>query len=79
MRAQNILLTHFSNRFPKTPQLVTESDPSSPTIAVAFDNSPVRIGDMWKLAYYLPAIEQSFLDSEDPVDEVPENDIKLEL
>ncbi|GJJ16137.1 hypothetical protein Clacol_010417 [Clathrus columnatus] len=80
MQAQNILLTHFSNRFPKTPQLISgEPDPNSPTIAIAFDGSPIRIGDMWKATYYLPAIEQSFLDSEDPVDEEPEKEIRSEL
>lgn len=79
MGAQNILLTHFSNRFPKTPQFVTGSGDSLPTVAVAFDNSPIRIGDMWKLAYYLPAIERSFMDSEDPADEVAENDVKQEV
>lgn len=79
MGAQNILLTHFSNRFPKTPQFVTESGDDLPIVAVAFDNSPVRIGDMWKLACYLPAIEQSFMDSEDPADEVVENDMKQEV
>ncbi|KAF8504184.1 beta-lactamase-like protein [Hysterangium stoloniferum] len=71
MRAKNVLLTHFSNRFPKTPQLATSgaADPTHPTVAIAFDHVTVSIGDMWKLSRYLPAIEQSFIDSEDPEDE----------
>jgi hypothetical protein len=72
MRAKNVLLTHFSNRFPKTPQMATTgpADPTTPTVAVAFDHVTVSIGNLWKLSRYLPAIEQSFIDSEDPEDEI---------
>jgi ribonuclease Z len=70
MKAKNVLLTHFSTRFPKTPQMISApADATDPTIAIAFDHVTVSIGNLWKLNRYLPAIEQSFLDSEDP-DEV---------
>ena len=67
MKAKNVLLTHFSTRFPKTPQMTTApAEATDPTIAIAFDHTTVSIGNLWKLNRYLPAIEQSFLDSEDP-------------
>ncbi|KAF8579988.1 Metallo-hydrolase/oxidoreductase [Ramaria rubella] len=71
MKAKNVLLTHFSNRFPKTPQMTTgPTEASDPTICIAFDHATISIGDLWKLNRYLPAIEQSFIDSEDPEDEI---------
>jgi len=70
MQAKNLLLTHFSNRFPKTPQMINgPSKATDPTIAVAFDHASFSIGNLWKLNRYLPAVEQSFIDSEDPEDE----------
>lgn len=45
-----------------------------PVIAVAFDHLNVTIGEMWKINHYLPAIEQSFLDTlEEGDDEVDES------
>jgi ribonuclease Z len=71
MKAKNVLLTHFSTRFPKTPQMTTASaEDTDPNIAIAFDHATVSIGDLWKLNRYLPAIEQSFLDSEDSEEEI---------
>ncbi|KAF8506255.1 beta-lactamase-like protein [Gautieria morchelliformis] len=71
MKAKNVLLTHFSTRFPKTPQMTSApADATDPTIAIAFDHVTVSIGNLWKLNRYLPAIEQSFLDSEDPEEEI---------
>ncbi|KZT20914.1 hypothetical protein NEOLEDRAFT_1172230 [Neolentinus lepideus HHB14362 ss-1] len=69
MNAENILLTHFSARYPKMPPSLT-SESTHPTIAVAFDHARIRIGDMWKLKAYLPAIEGSFEESEDTDEEV---------
>ena len=41
-----------------------------PTLALAFDHMRIRLGDMRKINTYLPAIEQSFVetldDEEDP-------------
>lgn len=71
MKAKNVLLTHFSTRFPKTPQITIapEDEDTGPTIAIAFDHATVSLGNLWKLNRYLPAVEQSFLDSEDPEEE----------
>lgn len=73
MLAENILLTHFSARYPRAPPKF-EAQPGSPgrrpsTLAFAFDHSVVPIGEMERLRVYLPAIKQNFgdLDDEDEV------------
>ena len=67
MKAQNVLLTHFSARYPKMPPSL--SRPMSPDrirgpiVSLAFDHALTRIGDMGKLRAYLPAIQMSFEDT----------------
>ncbi|KDQ60306.1 hypothetical protein JAAARDRAFT_125659 [Jaapia argillacea MUCL 33604] len=74
MDARNILLTHFSARYPKMPpSLLDSGEPSEkpkPVIGVALDGARISIGNMRRLNAYLPAIEQMFLDvpDEDDVD-----------
>ncbi|EIW77124.1 hypothetical protein CONPUDRAFT_139171 [Coniophora puteana RWD-64-598 SS2] len=74
MNARNTLLTHFSARYPKMPPSVLGHAASTPVLALAFDHGTIRIGDMWKANAYLPAIEQSFVDTQaeegEDVDEV---------
>ncbi|KIJ09075.1 hypothetical protein PAXINDRAFT_172647 [Paxillus involutus ATCC 200175] len=66
MKAQNILLTHFSARYPTMPpSVMTPHKPGDPTLALAFDHANIKIGDMWKMNAYMKAIEQSFIDLED--------------
>jgi ribonuclease Z len=43
-----------------------------PTVALAMDHARIRIGDLWKMANYIPAIEQSFRDIPDEGDEEEE-------
>lgn len=74
MRAQNVLLTHFSSRYPTMPRYLVSSPKGDgtehrPTIALAMDHSCIRVGNFWKMAAYFPAIEQSFRDIGDDVDE----------
>lgn len=69
MKARNILLTHFSARYPNIPPSVeTEHNPGDPTLALAFDHANIKIGEMWKMNAYIKAIEQSFTDLEDEND-----------
>jgi len=76
MNAENVLLTHFSARYPQMPPsgIPTPSahgDTSSePILALAFDHANIAIGDMWKMNLYLPAIEQSFNDIADGEDDL---------
>jgi ribonuclease Z len=72
MNAQNILLTHFSARYPKMPSSVYECQPGDPVIALAFDHANIKIGDMWKMGKYARAIEQSFTDIADIEGEEPD-------
>ena len=77
MRAQNVLLTHFSSRYPTMPRYFASSRRGDgtehrPTIALAMDHACIRVGDLWKMANYFPAIEQSFRDMGDEVDEEEE-------
>lgn len=66
MKARNILLTHFSARYPNIPPSVTaEHNPGDPTLALAFDHANIKISEMWKMNVYIKAIEQSFTDLED--------------
>lgn len=70
MKAQKLLLTHFSSRYPKIPilgtSMSTESDlPSTqwtPEIFVAFDFLHIRLGDFLKAQKYLPVLEAAFSD-----------------
>lgn len=68
MNAENILLTHFSARYPKTPPSIV-ADPNEAPVGLAFDHASMRIRDIWKLNSYLPALEQSFLDTRDEQEE----------
>ncbi|KAL4253032.1 RNase Z family protein [Abortiporus biennis] len=74
MNAKNLLLTHFSARYPQIPPWLMEADTSAtaargPTLALAFDHAKIRIGDLPKLQAYLPAIHQSFDDTKEDGDE----------
>lgn len=69
MGAENVLLTHFSARYPKMPPMLGAAEDGGPVIALAFDHMRVRIGEMQKLRAYLPAIEQSFADVADDDEE----------
>ncbi|KAJ6561082.1 hypothetical protein DFH09DRAFT_1035940 [Mycena vulgaris] len=75
MNAQNVLLTHFSARYPRMPPAVGIARPSSspgarePVVALAFDHANLTIGSMWKLNMYLPVIQQTFADTSEEEDE----------
>lgn len=77
MRAQNVLLTHFSSRYPTIPRYLASSPKGDgiehqPTVALAMDHACIRLGDLWKMAMYIPAIEQNFRDIKDKGDEEEE-------
>lgn len=70
MNAENVLLTHFSARYPKMPPSAF-SETSFP-LAIALDFARMNISDLWKLNAYLPAIEHCFIETaeEDEAEEV---------
>ena len=77
MKAKNVLLTHFSARYPKMPPGIVHGHDvqRGHILGLAFDQIRVTIGDMYKLNLYLPAIEQSFLDSKEEGDD--ETDLSI--
>lgn len=74
-KAKNLLLTHFSARYPKMPPSVVAppeentNEREDPTVALAFDLIEMELDQMWKMKLYLPAIEQCFRDSAEEGDE----------
>jgi len=76
MRARNVLLTHFSSRYPTVPRYFAsprrDDANKKPTVALAMDHACIRVGDLWKMATYIPAIAQSFEDIADEGDEEEE-------
>ena len=50
-----------------------------PVTAVAFDHLNLTIGEMWKVNHYLPAIEQSFLDTVEDDDEEVDDSGAMEV
>ncbi|KAJ7460806.1 hypothetical protein FB451DRAFT_1045064 [Mycena latifolia] len=72
MNAENVLLTHFSARYPRMPPSVGIGRPTGerePVVALAFDHANLTIGSMWKLNMYLPVIQQTFADTTEEDDE----------
>ena len=79
MNASIVLLTHFSARYPKMPPTFTEIQPGSQgkksTVALAFDNAVLRMGDMWKLGYYHGALEINFAATKEEGDDEKDGDV----
>lgn len=48
----------------------------APQIGLAFDQSSFRIGDMWKMRYYLRALEQNYKDVADVDGDGEEEDLE---
>ncbi|KAJ7780273.1 hypothetical protein DFH07DRAFT_794449 [Mycena maculata] len=75
MNAENVLLTHFSARYPRMPPPIDPTRPPDsngqrePVVALAFDQANLTIGGMWRLNMYLPVIQQSFADTSEEEDE----------
>lgn len=63
MQAKRILLTHFSQRYPKLPIM----DDTKQTVLYAFDLMRVELHDFKKAALFLPAL-QKLLETADPGD-----------
>lgn len=77
MKASHCLLTHFSQRYPKLPQL--SSTPSGLVIAIAFDLMSVKVGEMWKLNHYLESMGILFREVEVGGSEADEKEKVVEV
>ena len=60
--AENCLLTHFSQRYPKVARLGEDAGQGSSktTVALSFDLMRVSIAELWKVERYRPAIEMLY-------------------
>ncbi|KAI0058634.1 hypothetical protein BV25DRAFT_1212589 [Artomyces pyxidatus] len=79
MHAENVLLTHFSSRYPHMPEYLAQPHEdgvaAGPTVALALDHARTRVGDLWKMPLYFRAIEQSFWDTKEEGDEEEEKEL----
>ncbi|KAJ7065274.1 hypothetical protein C8F01DRAFT_737448 [Mycena amicta] len=83
MGAENILLTHFSARYPRLP---VKSEPNAangidphningwpgkrePVVGLAFDHLSLTLGTMWRLGMYLSAIQLAYADTSEEEDD----------
>jgi len=68
MNAQNIFLTHFSQRYVRVPEFVLEWDKSKQedgggkyeNVSIAFDRMRVRVGDLWKIGRMYPVFDKMY-------------------
>jgi ribonuclease Z len=66
MRAQHILLNHFSQRYPKLPKSrVSDEQHDGGVISISYDLMTIKVGQMWRMAYYTDAAERLFGHEED--------------
>lgn len=78
MRARRVLLTHFSQRYPKIANVYAnksgegEEAVADQAVMVGFDQMCVKLGDFRKAELFLPALRKLYEDAED--DEPPKLD-----
>lgn len=76
MRARRVLLTHFSQRYPKIANASKDSDDNTvedQVVLMAFDQMCVKLGDFKKAELFLPALRKLYED-EGGEDEPPKLD-----
>ena len=73
MKARHILLNHFSQRYPKLPKsrqrIEDQGDGSGPVVSISFDFMSARIGDLWRMKYYMDAVEMLYAEEEEDGDD----------
>lgn len=74
MGAKGVILTHFSQRYPKFPILSAEGDGERLNVVLAFDLCRIRLGDIGRFAGFLPALRELYKDEEDEPVEEPEEE-----
>ena len=91
MDARNVVLTHFSARYPK---IITMKDKATDAetegerektpleayrgnVAIAFDHADMKVADMWKIKYYLDALKSSY--SQTVVEDGDEGDVAKDV
>lgn len=77
MGARGVVLTHFSQRYPKLPVL-SEAVEEGMEVVLAFDLCRVRVRDMGRFEGFLPALRELYKDEEGEKDEDMDEEEKAE-
>ncbi|PWW79384.1 hypothetical protein C7212DRAFT_288658 [Tuber magnatum] len=80
MGAKNIILTHFSQRYPKLP-ILSAAEEDGPEVLVAFDLCRIRLGDVKRFGTFIPALRELYeeVDEEEKIEgEVEEREVEEE-
>jgi len=77
MEAKTLMLTHFSQRYPKLPVIPRDGHGKQMMkVALAFDMMKVKVGDIGRFEKFIPALRELYkdeADEEEPVEEpIPE-------
>ncbi|KAG0639958.1 hypothetical protein HOY80DRAFT_960671 [Tuber brumale] len=64
MGAKNIILTHFSQRYPKLP-ILSAAEEGGPEVLVAFDLCRVRLGDVKRFGTFIPALRELYEEADE--------------
>ncbi|KAF8419314.1 hypothetical protein EV426DRAFT_615810 [Tirmania nivea] len=87
MDAKAIMLTHFSQRYPKLPVIAEEGHGKQKMkVALAFDMMKMKVGEFWRFEKFIPALRELYKDEADEEDALvvieedakPENTIKAQ-
>lgn len=70
MNAKHVVLTHFSQRYPKIPELGENLNGQS--VTVAFDMMRCKVGHLQRMKVFLPALRQLYAGDKDEDDMTPE-------
>jgi ribonuclease Z len=62
MNAKNVLLTHFSQKYPVMPEIVMDQfKDDKMVVGIAFDMMKVKMCDFWKFRYIVPVLDKYLL------------------
>lgn len=67
MRARHVILNHFSQRYPKVPNIQqgpSDGEGHAPDVAISFDLMSLRAGDTWKMQHYMDAVALMYASEE---------------
>jgi len=82
MGAHALMLTHFSQRYPKLPVIAEEGHGKQKMkVALAFDMMRMKVGEFWRFEAFIPALRELYKDEADEEDAlvVMEDDAKQEI
>jgi len=64
MRAKNIILTYFSQRYPKLP-ILSAVEENRPEVLIALDLCRVRLGDVKRFGVFIPALKELYEEADE--------------